>query len=1611
MSSESGKKKILHELAQLIASKADGEQGLLVDALAKLFFRSYPADDLQDSKPDDLYGFIYGCFKLIQRWDRESVQVKVFNPDLEQHGWESHHSVVVILSPDMPFLLDSSRGELNRRNSGIRKLHGQNFSMKLNEQGELEQFESHSAEGTRASLIYFEIDRSSDPSQGGELTAALEEILEEVGRVVGDFGAMREKLAEVAALAEGEPAVMPEERAENVAFLKWLAENHMTLLGYECLGVHYGDAEPKVVTVEESRLGLLALRSTSGVQDLGERLRKNPQASGELSAQQLTFSKSRLRSRVHRFAYPDYIEINQRDDEGRIVLQHRFMGLYTSSVYTQSPSQFPIVRLKVAEVMAKSGLDESNHEGRELARVVELFPRDELFHADVEQLYNMATAVNQIQERRQTRFFARPGAHGKFFSCMVYMPRDRYTTAKRIQIEQMLMEEVGAEESEFYTTFSESVLVRVYYVFLLKPGVNRNYDVPELERMIMQIAQSWQDRLSERLLDQYGEEQGGALIERFGSGFSAGYRDDFDPRIAVMDMGRILQVVEGERLAMSFYRTLDESEQTVHFRLFHRDISLPLSDVIPVLENLGLRVVAESAYGVREQGGPQVWVQDFTLSYDHGANIEVDKVRDEFTDAFARVWFGEAESDAFNRLLLGTRLTWREIAVLRAYARYLRQIQFAFSTDYIAETFAEHLEVTGHLVELFQTRFDPDLEGDDDWRKQREDGTVARIMEALEQVENLGQDRIIRQFLAVIQATLRTNFFQHDKDGQLKGYFSFKLNPAEIPDMPAPRPAFEIFVYSPAVEGVHLRGGKVARGGLRWSDRHEDFRTEVLGLVKAQQVKNAVIVPVGAKGGFVAKRQQPNASREEIEKEGVRCYQTFIRGLLDLTDNLVAGEVVPPSRVLRKDEDDPYLVVAADKGTATFSDIANEISKEYGHWLGDAFASGGSVGYDHKKMGITARGAWVSVQRHFRELGIDIQKTDFSVVGVGDMGGDVFGNGMLLSEHIQLVAAFNHMHIFIDPNPDSKASFVERQRLFNMPRSSWQDYEANLISEGGGVFLRAAKSIPISPQMQERFAIDADQLTPAELITALIKAPVDLFWNGGIGTYVKAESESHADVGDKANDTVRVNGSELRCRVVGEGGNLGLTQLGRVEYCLNGGRSNTDFIDNAGGVDCSDHEVNIKILLNAVVSRGDLTEKHRNQLLEDMTDAVSELVLRNNYHQTQAISMAESESVKRVDEYRRIISALDESGRMDRALEFLPSDEELLERRSQGRSLVRPELSVLISYSKGILKEELADSDIPNDSFLSRAVEGAFPQRLLDEYGEEVHGHSLRREIIATQIANDLVNRVGVSFITRLITSTGSTVPEVAAAYVTAVEVFQLANQWQAVEALDHQVDSALQTEMFIDLVRLTRRASRWLLRNRRHSFDPSSVIAEFQPGVMELEAALPSLVKGQAAESVQNRYQALTEQGVNNELAQFVACHHYLCGAISIISVARECGATNLEVAELFFAIGEELELHWFSKAINDIRVENEWQAQARDTYLEDLEWQQRSLTQGALTHICDKRDVSACLARWMERERPLIERWQNMLTQLHTNETTDFAMLAVANRELLDLAQSSLN
>ncbi|ARN76169.1 NAD-glutamate dehydrogenase [Oceanicoccus sagamiensis] len=1606
-------------VAQIIAhlqERLSADEAAKVADFTRQYFAGYASDDIMEREASELGAAMMGSWAYIQQHNIASPKVRVFNPDYQKHGWQLGRTVIAIIARNTPFITESIRGELNRRNIVIHTLHGTIFSMLRDKQHQLrELLPARTVMKAPADcqlgdevLLYLEIGRCTDRDELAEITATLNEILAEVTLVVDDFEAMTESARQALADAKKLPTKDNIINNDVPEFIQWMIDGHFTFLGYEKLQVEYSDNEPQVSRVKGSALGLLRERQSLGSTDVYNSIKSaaSPEALMERS---LVFAKSSIRSRVHRLVYPDYVMLRCFDEQGRIIAKHRFLGMYTAKVYNLTPTLIPLIRGKVKEVLDRSGLDPESHEGKDLSRLLDVFPRDELFQSSVKELLATTMAVNKIQERRQVRLFIRYDVYRKFVNCLVYMPKDIYHTELRIKLEALLREAFGAKECEFTTYFSESILSRTHFVLRVDPEHEITVYSKALEEEVVKVTMSWKEHLKNYLIEEFGDEQGSQLLDNYGDAFGPGYRDDFEPRAAIDDIRKIARMNGDGDIEMSFYRRLGDAQETVHFRLIHLDTSLSLSDVMPILENLGLRVESEHPYGIKRKDGKSIWVHEFRLTYGLDTHIDLQNVTEAFQQAFLRIWSGDAESDAFNKLILGTRLDWRAIAMLRAYSRYMKQIQFNFSGDYIAETLCNHLVLTASIVELFNIRFSCDWAGTEDERVQAEQDLEQSIITALDDVENLSEDRILRQYLALIKATLRTNYFQQSADGQSHPYFSFKLSPGLIPDVPLPVPMFEIFVYSPRVEGVHLRGGKVARGGLRWSDRQEDFRTEVLGLVKAQQVKNAVIVPMGAKGGFVAKQLPTDGGREAFQQEGIACYKIFIQGLLDLTDNLIEGSVVPPQQVIRKDEDDTYLVVAADKGTATFSDIANQLSINAGFWLGDAFASGGSAGYDHKKMGITAKGAWVSVQRHFRELGVNVQDTDFTVVGIGDMGGDVFGNGMLLSEHIQLVCAFNHMHIFVDPNPDSAASFVERKRLFEMPRSSWEDYDSALISAGGGIFKRSAKSIAISPEMQKRFDIAETKLTPNALLTAVLKAPVDLLWNGGIGTYVKASSESHADVGDKANDVLRVDAKDLRCMVIGEGGNLGVTQLSRVEFALLGGRSNTDFIDNAAGVDCSDHEVNIKILLNEVVANDEMTEKQRNILLEEMTESVSELVLENNYRQTGALSMAESDAFVRSGEYRRLIGTLEASGKLNRALEFIPEEEALQERRASGKGLTRPELSVLISYVKSELKEELADTSIPDDQYMLAAVETAFPQRLRDDFNTLVHNHRLRKEIIATQLANDMVNHMGITFVDRLAQSTGANSSDIVRAYVTARDVFDMPNLWAQIEALDYKVTSEVQTELMSELMRLVRRASRWFIRNRRGLIEPTIEVANFKQAVSDLHEVLPSLLRGDLKDIRYNICQRYISQGVPEQLASAIASVRELYPFLGIIEASQSMDAPPAKVADLFFCLADRLELDWFAKQISDLKIDNYWQAMARETYRDDLEWQLRTLTEGAMRHICEKGDVEACIERWMEQQHLLVDRWRTMLAELHATEVHEFAMYSVAIRELLDMAQSS--
>ncbi len=1593
-------------LAQHVSEKALPQVALF----AEQFFGIIALDELTQRRLSDLVGCTLSSWRLVERFDAANPEVRVFNPDYEKHGWQSTHTAVEVLHPDIPFLVDSVRMELNRRGYSIHTLQNNVISVRRNAKGDLVEVLPKGAQGKdvhHESLMFLEIDRCANVGAMKTLEKALLEVLGDVRVTVADFKPMKAKAQELLTwLDKAKLKVDGEELAEVKVFMEWLLDDHFTFLGYEEFTVAEEKSGGHMVYDEKSLLGISRLRR-AGLKK--EDLHIEAEAVTYLREPMLlSFAKAAEPSRVHRPAYPDFVSIRELDAKGKVIRECRFMGLYTSAVYAESVVRIPYIRRKVAEIQRRSGFDAKAHLGKELAQVLEVLPRDDLFQTPVDDLYSTAMAIVQMQERNKIRLFLRRDPYGRFAYALAYVPRDVYSTETRLKIQQILMERLQASDCEFWTFFSESVLARVQFILRLDPKNKLNVDTVLLEKEVIQACRSWKDDYASLINESFGEGQGTRVLADFPKGFPAGYRERFAPHSAVVDMQHLYSLSDERPLVMSFYQPLAQGEQQLHCKLYHADTPLALSDVLPILENLGLRVLGEFPYRLVRQDGRQYWIHDFAFTSALGQEVNIQQLNDTLQDAFVHIVDGHAENDAFNRLVLAAAMPWRDVALLRAYARYLKQIRLGFDLSYIASTLLNHANIAKELVRLFKTRFylARKLAGDDLEDKQQK--LEQAILGELDNVAVLNEDRILRRYLDLIKATLRTNFYQTDAAGQNKSYFSFKLSPRLIPEIPRPVPKFEIFVYCPRVEGVHLRFGDVARGGLRWSDREEDFRTEVLGLVKAQQVKNAVIVPMGAKGGFIPRRLPVGGTRDEVQAEAIACYRLFISGLLDVTDNLKEGKVVPPANVVRHDPDDPYLVVAADKGTATFSDIANGIAQEYGFWLGDAFASGGSAGYDHKGMGITAKGGWVSVQRHFRERGIDVQKDHFTVIGIGDMAGDVFGNGMLLSDKLQLVAAFNHMHIFIDPNPDATSSFHERQRLFDLPRSSWADYDAKLISEGGGIFLRSAKSITISPQMQQRFEIEAEKLTPTELLHALLKAPVDLLWNGGIGTYVKASSESHADVGDKANDALRVDGRDLRAKVVGEGGNLGMTQLGRVEYGLNGGASNTDFIDNAGGVDCSDHEVNIKILLNEIVGAGDMTGKQRNKLLAEMTDDVGNLVLGNNYKQTQALSLAERRAREKIGEYKRLVAALEAAGKLDRGLEFLPSDDELNERIAGGQGLTRPELSVLISYSKIDLKESLLKSLVPDDDYLAQEMETAFPARLAETFGESMRRHRLKREIISTQIANDLVNHMGITFVQRLKESTGMSAANVAGAYVVVRDVFRLPHWWQQIEALDYKAPAELQLTLMDELMRLGRRATRWFLRSRREDQNAARDVNHFGPRVETLAGRLDELLEGPSREQWLARYQAYVEAGAPEDLARVVAGTTHLYTLLPIIEASDVTGKDTAEVATAYFAVGGALDLSWYLQQITSLPVENHWQALAREAFRDDLDWQQRAITISVLQMNEGPADIEERVAYWLDQHRVLVERWKAMLVELRAATTTDYAMYAVANRELMDLAQS---
>ncbi len=1600
---------LLENVIKMINSKFEKNEAQTVGRFAQFFYGSIAPEDLNNRAANDIYASVLSLWNFLQRDSDDSVCVRVFNPEFESHGWRSNHTVIELVHPDMPFLVDSVRMELHRLGLNIH-LHihlplGIERSNGLISGVELAQENEKSASITP---MYLEIDRQINANALNNIQENLERVLSDVRISVRDWSPIKTKLNEVIERLEQSEQQGDERNAkETIDFLKWISGNHFTLLSYTSYDLKEQGGKSYLLPVKGSSLGLSTMPLWAPKKYSLSDLPKGAQRLILDNTNALVLTKLSAISTVHRPAHIDYIGVKRFDKDGNVSGEDRFLGLYTSAAYNINPMSIPVLRKKIQEVLATSKLPKGSHDAKVLRNILETYPRDELFQIKTSELLATAVGVMHIKERALIRFFARRDPYGRFFSCLIYVPREIYTTKLRLGFTNILKETFKAGgEIKFTTTFSESILARLHFTVPVENAEKIEFDPMAVERELIESARSWEDNLSEALRMEFGEAQGGALTHQYAAGFPSSYKEETLPQTAVLDVSHLESLSEEKPLSMLLYRAQEDSQGILKFKLFHRAEPTALSVVLPMLENMGLEVLGESPYKVELQNRALRWIMDFSMMHTSGNSLVLEDVKSKFQDAFLQIWHGRAENDGFNRLVLSAGLDWRESSILRAYAKYLWQLGFTFSQSYIEATLAKYPLIAQKLVSYFASKFNPNALLDDAGLK----ALKKEIMQMLDSVSNLDEDKILNRYLKVIDATLRTNFYQVDANGLEKEYISFKLNPKKIPEVPLPIPMYEIFVYSPRVEGVHLRGGKVARGGLRWSDRREDFRTEVLGLVKAQQVKNTVIVPVGSKGGFVCKKLPTTGGREAFMKEGIECYKTFIRGLLDITDNYEGDKVVTPANVVRYDNVDPYLVVAADKGTATFSDIANSLSIEYGFWLADAFASGGSVGYDHKKMGITARGAWESVKRHFMEMGIDTQNEDFTVVGIGDMAGDVFGNGMLLSKHIKLIGAFNHLHIFIDPNPDAATSWEERKRLFELPGSSWADYNKELISKGGGIFERSAKSIPLSNEMKKLLGVRKPSLAPMELIHHLLQAQFDLLWNGGIGTYVKASTEHHSEVGDRANDGLRINGNQLRCKVIGEGGNLGFTQQGRVEAMRNGVKGNTDFVDNAGGVNCSDHEVNIKILLNKIVEAGDMTGKQRDKLFMEMTDDVAQMVLDENYRQAQSISCTEARAPYMLKEQLRFIHALERENKLNRELEFLPSDEEILERMAQGEGLTRAELAVLLAYGKMQLKESLLSPEITKEPYFENELINYFPKALHKKFINQIKEHPLRSEIISTVLANEMADYLGSNFVYRIIDETGATFADVAICFSLTKEIFSMSDLWLDIQSLDHKVPALTQVHMLYQTQRMVRRCTRWFLRHRSKNIVVADGIEYFRSGVQELQKHVAKSLEQAESKELEAQVKKMVEQGVPGDLAEKITYLSTIFSALDIVEMSKLTNMPIKMVSNVYFKLGAELELHWFLDQIVLQPVDNHWQAFARASFREELDWQQRSLTLAVIQMTFAQKTAEDKIEAWLADNAPLLARWRQMVADFRSSSSHEFAKFSVALRELMILVQSCI-
>lgn len=1572
----------------------------------RIFYEENIAHDFINRSVESLYNGSLLAFNFFINRKAENVKISISNPSLEVEGFDSAHTFINIINDDKSFLVDSIVGYLDQYGIRIKEVIHPIFPVIRDAKGNLKSI-SNEKDCSQESFIQLRIDRINSERDIASLKEKITKILENVALVVNDWKPMVNLLHKAASQIDNAKK-LSNETSEIKEFLAWAADVNFIILGAKEFDIKEKKKDEYTLKeVKNAALGVFRSEHeefrprvmNSSFEEVSESIQK-PYV--------IEVLKSRYRSQVHRFTNAERIRVQKISPDGKVVGEFRFVGLFTSSTYNERINSIPLIRGKVAQVVQDSNYAVGSNNYKDLLSVLEFYPRDELFQISAQNLLKNATGIVAICGRSQVRFFARKDKFNRFVSCLVFIPRHRSNSDLRIKIRDYLSEIYQGEIADSFMQITDSNLIRLHIIVRTNNGIPEVED-QSVENQITKMSRVWSDDLTESIAARFGDEKKISFFSKYKDAFSVSYKNRFDARRAAIDIGRIEECLSNNTASFNLYKSADTLPEDVsELKIYSPHKKLILSDIMPILESFGFNVIQEHTYTVlvdrvNSKTVDNVWIHYFHVNLSKKNHKFSEKIRLNFKKTVSLIWAGVMPVEPMNALIVSANLHWKQIYMLQAYSKYLHQIGFNYAHQYICETLTKNSNFSRLLVKLFELKFDPLLKEGSPKREDLVTSIEEEIEAKLKKVKEVADDAVIRKFYNIIRATLRTNYYQSAQKGGFKGYVSFKFDCKKIPNLPLPIPHAEIFVYSTKVEAIHLRGGKVARGGLRWSDRHEDFRTEVLGLMKAQMTKNAVIVPVGSKGGFVVKRKMFGLTRDEMQKEAIECYKTFLSGLLDVTDNVIEGKVKHPESVIRYDDEDPYLVVAADKGTATFSDIANSISEEYNFWLGDAFASGGSVGYDHKKMGITAKGAWISVMHHFRNLGIDSQSEEFSCAGIGDMAGDVFGNGMLLSKHIKLVAAFNHMHIFLDPEPNVKKSFAERSRMFKLPRSSWTDYDQSLISKGGGIFDRKAKSIKITPEIRKVLDITAKELTPNELIKAILKAPVGLLWNGGIGTYLKATSESDSEVGDPTNDVLRVNGSDLRCQVIGEGGNLGFTQKGRIEYALNGGQVNTDAMDNSAGVDCSDHEVNIKIALTSAMLQKKITIKERNKILESMTDEVSDLVLNDNRLQNQAIAISNSQGSFSLGEQSQFLNKLEKSGFLNREIEFLPSKKELSKRQIEKVGLSRPELCVMLSYSKMDIYTNLLASDLVKDEYFKDELFSYFPKLMQKKFIDEISSHQLRDEIIATQITNFVVNRLGITFVNQVCQDSGFSISDVVRSIIVVCDSFRLREVWEDIEALDGKVNPDIQIKMFLSSSKLLERSVLWLLRNKSKN-TVSETITRFRKIADELSGVLSQVLAAASKESFEKKIENYCQNNVSKKLASRVAAMDPIASAFDIAEISAASSFDLKTIAKIYFAVGTRFSLKWLRIKVSQLTPDNHSQKLSNKIIIEDLYTYQMQIAKSIVDSSCNDKDNCEVhsMNNWIVKTEFLVERFDGFIEDLKVNPNPDLSVFIVALNRL---------